>query len=330
MEELNKIKVSVLVPVYNVERFLPRCLDSLLAQTLREIEIVCVNDASPDNSAAILRDYAARDSRVRIITKTKNEGLMMARKTGYLAARGEFLCFCDSDDYMAPNSLELLYKAASNEHTDIAVGEMYLENNQGRHVLRPRAHVEGRNADNYLRAILNWTTCSLCGSLFRRELFVGKEYDTRMHQSFSEDRMLLTQLLIKNNPASTTVETPTYYYCLNHESITRRKLSEDALRQQLTALFNCYDYVHLHKPQFEEDNRNFIIRYLSLYAEKGASTRLIKHFNPTAEHLLKFDVMSQATSPRFALHTLLCLNCSPYREACTVARKTIRKLQGKD
>ena len=84
-----KISISVLVPVYNVERYLGRCLDSILSQTFGDIEVVCVNDCSPDGSAAILADYAARDSRVRVITKDKNEGLMMARLTGYENARGE-------------------------------------------------------------------------------------------------------------------------------------------------------------------------------------------------------------------------------------------------
>ena len=174
MDSSCKVKVSVLVPVYNVERFLPRCLDSLIAQTLRDIEIVCVNDASPDRSAAILADYAARDPRIRIITKTANEGLMMARKTGYTDARGEYLCFCDSDDYMPADALESLYSEALSSGADITVGEMYLENNAHRHVLRPRHHVASPGSEPYLRAILNWTTCSLCGSLFKRSLFAGK------------------------------------------------------------------------------------------------------------------------------------------------------------
>ena len=127
MDNGNEIKVSVLVPVYNVEQWLPRCLDSILGQTLRDIEVVCVDDASPDNSAAILADYAARDPRVRIITKTANEGLMMARKTGYTNARGQYFFFCDSDDYLPPDALESLYHAAKTENLDIAVGERYLE-----------------------------------------------------------------------------------------------------------------------------------------------------------------------------------------------------------
>ena len=218
MDSSCKVKVSVLVPVYNVERFLPRCLDSLIAQTLRDIEIVCVNDASPDRSAAILADYAARDPRIRIITKTANEGLMMARKTGYTNARGEYLCFCDSDDYMPADALESLYSEALSSGADITVGEMYLENNAHRHVLRPRHHVASPGSEPYLRAILNWTTCSLCGSLFKRSLFAGKSYHTMANQSFSEDRMLLTQILTAKEVSVATICKPTYFYCLNNSS----------------------------------------------------------------------------------------------------------------
>ena len=131
MKRTSEIKVSVLVPVYNVERLLPRCLDSLLGQTLEEIEIVCVNDASPDSSAEVLARYAASDNRIRIITKTVNEGLMMARKTGYENARGQYLCFCDSDDYMPAEALSDLYRLATATGADIAVGEMGSVNSWG-------------------------------------------------------------------------------------------------------------------------------------------------------------------------------------------------------
>ena len=330
MDSSCKVKVSVLVAVYNVERFLPRCLDSLIAQTLRDIEIVCVNDASPDRSAAILADYAARDPRIRIITKTANEGLMMARKTGYTDARGEYLCFCDSDDYMPADALESLYSEALSSGADITVGEMYLENNAHRHVLRPRHHVASPGSEPYLRAILNWTTCSLCGSLFKRSLFAGKSYHTMANQSFSEDRMLLTQILTAKEVSVATICKPTYFYCLNNSSITRKKLTDNALKEQLKALFWCYEYVEAHAPGLQRDNRNFIIRYLSLYIERGASRQIIKQFNPMVPKLLEFNAITQTCSLRFALHTRMCLHSRIYRACCSHARNIIRRIQGKD
>ena len=330
MERTSEIKVSVVVPVYNVERLLPRCLDSLLGQTLEEIEIVCVNDASPDSSAEVLARYAASDNRLRIITKTVNEGPMMARKTGYENARGQYFCFCDSDDYMPPEALSDLYRLATATGADIAVGEMNLENDSGRHVTRPRQHVAGANADNYLKAILNWTTCSLCGSLFRRSLFDHTDYETFMRHSFSDDRLVLTQLLTLKNPSVAVTGSPTYYYCLNHASITRKPLTEKALTEQLKALFWCYDYVKASREDLDKDNRNFIIRYLSLYLEKGAPAAIMLKAHADAATLLGFNEMKRVTSTRFAMHTAMCLHSPLYRKAATAGRLLIRRLQGKD
>ena len=92
--------LSVVVPVFKTERWLRRCLDSLLGQSLEEIEIVCVDDASPDGCAAVLAEYASRDARVRVVTHARNEGLFRARLSGIRAARGAFIAFLDSDDYV--------------------------------------------------------------------------------------------------------------------------------------------------------------------------------------------------------------------------------------
>ena len=98
-------KVSVIVPVYNVEKYLGECLDSVLRQTLSDIEIICVNDGSTDGSASILAEYAARDPRIKIITQP-NGGLSAARNAGMDVASGEYIYFPDSDDYIADATLE--------------------------------------------------------------------------------------------------------------------------------------------------------------------------------------------------------------------------------
>ncbi|MBR2732373.1 MAG: glycosyltransferase family 2 protein [Clostridia bacterium] len=116
------IKVSVIIPVYNVEQYLPQCLDSVLSQTLHEIEIIAINDGSPDGSLQILQTYAARDARVRIIDK-QNEGVGKARNDGLRSATGEFIAFLDSDDYFPQDRvLETLYDATKTNGVKIAGG----------------------------------------------------------------------------------------------------------------------------------------------------------------------------------------------------------------
>lgn len=118
-----EVKVSVIVPVYNVEKYLKRCLDSITKQTLKEIEIICINDGSTDNSLEILQQYACKDSRIHIIDK-QNEGLSVARNTGMKIATGEYIGFIDSDDWVDLEFFEKLYLSAKKNETDVAVGEI--------------------------------------------------------------------------------------------------------------------------------------------------------------------------------------------------------------
>lgn len=112
--------VSVIIPVYNAERYLTQCLDSVLGQTLQDIEVICVDDGSTDGSVAILKSYAARDSRVRLI-RQKNGGAGAARNQGLREATGEYLSFLDSDDFFEPDMLEKAVARAREFHTDIVV-----------------------------------------------------------------------------------------------------------------------------------------------------------------------------------------------------------------
>lgn len=114
----NDIKISVIVPVYNVEAYLPKCLDSLLVQTLKEIEIICVNDGSTDRSAYILDSYKRQYEQVRVFEQ-HNQGLSAARNTGLQAARGEYVHFCDSDDWLRPETLADAYEKAIKDAMDV-------------------------------------------------------------------------------------------------------------------------------------------------------------------------------------------------------------------
>ena len=113
-------KVSFIVPVYNTQEFLPRCFDSLLGQTCSDIEIIVINDGSPDNSAAIIGEYACKDSRIRVVEKP-NGGLSSARNAGMDVAHGAIVDFVDSDDYVEPNLAEFLVDTFAKEHPEIAV-----------------------------------------------------------------------------------------------------------------------------------------------------------------------------------------------------------------
>ena len=111
-------KVSLVVPVFNTEKYLRECLDSLVAQTLGDVEIICINDGSTDSSPAILSEYAQRDPRIRVISQP-NGGLSAARNAGLCAAGGEYLLFMDSDDMLEHTAVERLYERASKDRLDL-------------------------------------------------------------------------------------------------------------------------------------------------------------------------------------------------------------------
>ncbi|MBQ8294615.1 MAG: glycosyltransferase [Alphaproteobacteria bacterium] len=137
--------ISVIIPIYNVEKYLRRCLDSVLNQTFQDWEAICVNDGSPDNSAEILDEYAARDSRFKIVTK-ENGGLSDARNAGMAVATGEFVLYLDSDDFIHPQTMEIAYSLAVRDASDI-VSFTYDR------IYRPQLmvrHVLGLDTDNVI------------------------------------------------------------------------------------------------------------------------------------------------------------------------------------
>lgn len=113
--------VSVIVPIYNVEKYLKECLYSIIRQSYRDIEIICVNDCTQDNSVFIVRQFQKIDPRIRLVSHTENRGLGGARNTGIEAARGQYILFVDSDDGIAPNTIERLVTQIEKEKADVAV-----------------------------------------------------------------------------------------------------------------------------------------------------------------------------------------------------------------
>ncbi len=117
-------KISVIIPVYNTEKYLHRCLHSLCAQSLQDLEIICINDACTDHCPAILEHYARQDSRIRILSHEKNAGESAARNTGIAASQGDYIGFVDSDDWIDAHFYETLYTIATRQHSQITKGHL--------------------------------------------------------------------------------------------------------------------------------------------------------------------------------------------------------------
>jgi glycosyltransferase involved in cell wall biosynthesis len=178
-------KVSVVVPCYNVEKYVAKCLDSLCGQTLYDIEIICIDDKSTDNTLKILRKYAAQDKRIKLLCQTKNSGVASARNRGIKYARGEYVGFVDPDDWVDIDFYEKLYNAAILQNYDIAKG-----------VLKTNDIINNRTQFSNLNKNLIENTFYLHGehvtAIFKRT-FLNKytlQYPEGIH--FGEDSVFLS------------------------------------------------------------------------------------------------------------------------------------------
>ncbi len=211
-------RISVIVPVYNVESYLATCLDSLVHQTLQDIEIILVNDGSTDNSLSIANEYAYKFPKIKIINQT-NGGLSDARNTGIKQAQGEYLAFVDSDDWIEKEMMEELYILAKKHSAEIAFCALQNINEKGK-VFKLLPQVPQLPEKIILDkdfTIFGEMSCFACNKIFKKELFDGIEFPKGLH---FEDIATIPRLLLK---ATTIAKTNSYFYnyFIRTGSITR-------------------------------------------------------------------------------------------------------------
>ena len=201
-------QVSIIVPVYNVEKYLPNCLDSILNQSFQDIEIICVNDASPDNSAQILKQYAQKDERIKIITHKKNEGLGAARNTGVAHANAPYLAFIDSDDTIKSTFTEVLYNAIIANNADMSWCGIANTNEQGDLLYYNNIPEKNWQIPEILNCLeLHPGILPVWNKLFKYELFKG----IKQLPIISEDLPAVAEYITKSKKI-VTVNKPLYNY----------------------------------------------------------------------------------------------------------------------
>lgn len=228
-------KISIILPVYNTEKYIQRCLDSIKSQTFENYEVVVVNDATPDGAMSIVEKYAKQDVRYVIVDKKQNEGSMCARKSGYAIARGEYIMFCDTDDYLPANAIEVLLGAIENAQADIVVSGYIYVPVEGKEYSRIYCLPYGNDRLAVYKALLKHDLAhNLWGNLYKRDLFVNYSYPCFLHQTNGED-MILFYELIDHVTKVVAADVPLYYYCQNAGSATQCRYSKDKLEKVLFA-----------------------------------------------------------------------------------------------
>lgn len=228
------MKLSVIVPVYRAEEYLNECVDSILAQTMDDLELILVNDGSPDKSGDIMAAYARRyPDKIRTIT-LDNGGQGRARNHGIDAARGEYLSFIDSDDYIAPDMYERLFAAIEKNNADIAICDMEKRFPDGR-----CEYVNSALSDNPLAA-----AGSSCDKIFRRSLVGDIRYPTGL---WYEDFAFSAKLLMKSRK-TVFVKAPLYIYRCGQASTmnnnnTRKNLDIISIMEDIRAFAEANGYL---------------------------------------------------------------------------------------
>ena len=186
-------EVSVIVPVYNAEKYLRKCVDSLLAQTFRYFEVILVDDGSPDRSGAICDEYAEKYPRVRVFHK-ENGGVSSARQCGLDHARGEYTIHADPDDWVEPNMLEELYAKAKAEDADMVICDYYVE--FGKKTELKRQQPSALDSETVLREMFQRLHGSLWNKLVKRACYKDFQISFPPEIHYSEDLYVVVSLLL--------------------------------------------------------------------------------------------------------------------------------------
>ncbi len=321
-------KFSVVVPCYNVERYLPQCIESLCKQTLSDVEIILVDDGSPDNSGKICDEWAEKDSRIKVIHK-ENGGVSAARNDGMAIASGEYIIFCDSDDWLPVNALESLYNEGRKADADVVIGDVY-QNLNGKDMLarfyaKPFVTNDRTFIDKMIQADFYKTYCPMpaeSGPAFGyggpwnkavrlkmlRECNI--KFDVRVKGIF--DDIIYTAHILANAKTVAYITTPVYYYRLIPASITRSfKANAPEINK---AIFKSWEEF---MAKYDEDGM-FVKPYYAVVIRRFAEILPVYFFSdkntkPLKERFVEMKVMLQEEPYKTAVQKVEVNKLSAYQ-----------------
>lgn len=223
-------KVTVIVPVYGVEKYIERCARSLFEQTLDDIEYIFINDCTKDLSIEILQsvlnEYPNRISQTKIISTPKNSGLPEVRKLGIQIAKGDFIIHCDSDDWVDTTMYKSMYLEATATASDIVICDFYKIDGENRHYIKACYHTNHDKA--FMEMLIGKATWMTCNKLINRNLINKIKYYPTANTG--EDLVLITQLMFNCKKIS-YVPRPFYFYMTNSNSITMSQTKQSIINR---------------------------------------------------------------------------------------------------
>ncbi len=281
---MNKL-ISVVVPIYKVEKYLDRCVESIVKQTYKNLEIILVDDGSPDNCPKMCDEWGKKDKRIKVIHK-KNGGLSDARNAGLDVMTGEYVTFVDSDDYLELDAITVLKKALEENDADVAIGRpkfVYENDDSSKNIGLIDNSIICYNNEELIKLLMSHTESMLVvawGRIFKKEIFKNIRFDVgRLH----EDEFIAAKLFSKINKA-VLVNYCVYNYLQRRLSITSNKNIKncedlyDAFNQRFLLINKLY-------PDLKKENLlSYCFELRSLYMS------CYKHYKPIAKKIVdKFN-----------------------------------------
>lgn len=232
--------ISIIVPVYNAERLVGKCLDSIMKQTFVDLEIILVNDGSTDKSADVCEEYSKRDERIRVIHK-ENGGVSSARNIGINMSKGEYIGFIDADDWVEPEMFEKMHHLIKKYQADISMTGYYKEQLDGTILNKsPKRKVELYNSKEAINEMLdaNGFRGFLCNKLFSKKLFTNNPFSEDIH--FCEDMLFCCEAML-DSKVIVYDNTPYYHYVEHNDNSTSSLFSE----KKMTSLIALKEIVKI-------------------------------------------------------------------------------------
>lgn len=254
-----KDKISVIVPIYNVEKYLDRCVKSLINQTYKNIEIILVEDGSPDKCPEMCDDYATYDSRIKVVHK-ENGGLSDARNVGIEISSGSFIAFVDSDDWVEKDFIEELYSNIKRENADISIVGYALIWDSGKEITYgDNNDYLVYNQEDAIKELLKQKKfqCMVCQKMYKREIFSDIKFP---YGKIYEDVAVGLPTFLKANKVVFSGK-PKYFYYQREDSIVNEKFNENKLFF-LDCCKEIIDYSNKHNKIFDKEAYNFYLRAL--------------------------------------------------------------------
>jgi glycosyltransferase involved in cell wall biosynthesis len=280
--------VSIIVPVYNSEETLARCINSILDQQYRNIEVILVNDGSTDNSLNICREFAETDSRIIVIDK-ENTGVSDTRNRGIAQATGKYLHFVDSDDWIAENAVKVLVDRMQETGCDLVISGFYRvingKKSEKSHITGNRVMSKKEFITHMMKAPANFYYGVMWNKLYRTDIIRTHGITCCNELEWCED-FLFNLDYIRYAQTIATINTPTYYYVKTKGSLVEKQCTLKNIINMKIRLFESYKDL-FESMEIYEENRAQVNKFLVSYAKDGGLNYFDTYFLENWKNLIK-------------------------------------------